>query len=387
MGLRHLLRVVVPVTVAALTMGSGLTAAQASSAPGWRIVKVYGASAGNPLLQGVAASGPSDAWVSGTAFQGLVIDHWNGTGWKRLAVPGTFTIQGSGGVNDDVIGAASARDMWTFPAVSNATTTVNYALHWNDGKWQSFKLRGPFAILNTAVFSSSNAWAFGVAPMKNPPGLGYGPPYTLRYNGLAWKRVSMPGTALGVSPLSANDIWAFGPTAKTAGRTIQDMVAMHWNGRSWTTLAVPRYRMSGRQAILQQLIALGRSNLWAVEGLPVNPGSGQPPAPGLILVHWNGHRWSSVIKDALDNGAGGLVADGHGGVWLQAVAARSGVPVFLHYSGGRLSRVREPSRAGFTASGISDAVLIPGTMSLWAVGAIASATGRTGEAAILKYGR
>ena len=102
MTLRTLLRATAPVAVAAVALGVGLTAAQASSAPGWRITKVVGSSAGYLSLQGVAASGKSDAWVSGTTVQALVIERWNGGRWKQLAVPGTFTLSGSGDVNDFV---------------------------------------------------------------------------------------------------------------------------------------------------------------------------------------------------------------------------------------------------------------------------------------------
>jgi hypothetical protein len=44
--------------------------------------------------------------------------------------------------------------------------------------------------------------------------------------------------------------------------------------------------------------------------VPVNPGNGQPLAPGLILAHWNGHRWSPVITDKADNGEGAILKYG-----------------------------------------------------------------------------
>jgi hypothetical protein len=387
MALRTLLRAAAPAAAVALALASGLTAAQASSTPGWRITKLVESPAGYTFLQGVAASGKSDAWVVGTTVQTLVIDRWNGGRWKPLAVPAAFTLSGSGGVNDSVIGAASAGDMWTFPAVSNGTTNVNYALQRDGGTWKTFKLTGANVISGTAVFSLSDAWAFGFAT-GNAAASGYPRPYVARFNGHAWKRASMPGDALGVSPLSANDIWAYGPSVKSLGQSTPDVIAMHWNGKAWGTLAVPRYKLSGQRAYVQQLVALGPSDLWAYEDLPVNRGTGQPAGPGLVLAHWNGHRWSSVIKDTSDTGMGALVSDGHGGVWLQAVNVTSGADEFLHYSAGRLSRVAEPTRAGYdTSGGISGVALIPGTESLWAVGGATSNASGAEEGAILKYGR
>ena len=388
MAPRYLLRVSASAVVAALTLGSGLTAAHAAATPGWRIVKVYGAPAGYPILQGVTASGRGDAWVSGTTVQSLVIDHWNGAAWKQLAVPGTFTIGGSGGVNDGVIGAASAGDVWTFPSVNNGTSTVQYALHWNNGRWQSFRLTGNLGIFGTAVFSTTDAWAFGQAPTKHH-GLGFGAPYVVRYNGRGWRRVTMPGTAaLGVSPLSADDIWAFGPNAKTAGLTNQVVIGMHWNGRVWSSLSMPTYKIAGKQAIVMDAIAVGPRSLWALEGLPANPGTGLPAAPGLVIAHWNGLRWKPVVTDPALVGQGGLVADGHGGLWLQAASLTSlGHFVLLHYSGGRLAKVAEPTLKGFTTGGISGMVLIPRTISLWATGSVVANGVDIGEGAIFKYGR
>ena len=83
---------------------------------------------------------------------------------------------------------------------------------------------------------------------------------------------------------------------------------------------------------------------------------------------------------------GALVSDGHGGVWLQAVNVTSGADEFLHYSGARLSRVAEPTRAGYSSGGISGVALIPGTESLWAVSGVTSNASGVREGAILKYG-
>jgi hypothetical protein len=391
MAFRHLLRVTAP-AVAALMLGPGLTAAQASTAPGWRLVKVYGASAGSPFLAGLSATRATDAWVSGATSalftQALFIGRWNGRSWTRLAAPQAFTVTPPQNVYDGVIGSSTRTDMWTFPAIYSTAFSLifeQYALHWNGAAWQSFKLPGALGITGTAVFGPADAWAFGEAPTKLPGGIGA--PYAARFNGRAWRRVSMPGTAtLGVSALSAHDIWAFGPTARTAGLLSQVMIGMHWNGRSWGTLAVPRYRESGKLAVVQSMIALGRTSVWAAESLPANRCGCQPMPLGIILAHWNGRSWREVVRDASDAYQGGLVADGRGGLWLQSFNAKSPtVTQLLHYSGGRLTRVQEPSVAGLSTFNFQTA-LIPGTTSLWAVARLAPARGATGEGAIFKRG-
>jgi hypothetical protein len=379
---RLLLRAGTPLAVAALALAAVPAAAQAAATPGWSVAQVYGASSGYPDLQGVAASGPGAAWVSGSSIAGLVIDHWNGTSWNGLTPPATFETNGSASVNDSVIGASSKNDMWTFPTVSSAAVK-QYALERHNGAWKTFNLGKTAQVVATAVFSPSNVWAFGSNDVSTASG--YGTPYVRRYNGRAWKSASMPGDALGVSPLSASDIWAWGPTTKTLGQSAPDVVAMHWNGASWGTLAVPRYVVSGGRAIVQQLIATGPDSLWAVEGLAANRGTGQPPAAGLVLAHWNGRKWRLVARNRSVTGQGGLAGDGSGGVWLQAVTGTSGPDEFLHLTGGHLAAVAEPTTGPGGTTSVASMARVPGTTSLWAAASVGPDAAGIGQGGILRY--
>jgi len=379
MAPRFLLRAAAPLAVASLVLGLGPAVAQAAAKPGWSVAEVYGTSAGNPDLQAVAASGPGAAWVAGSAFGPLVIYHWNGKSWNNLAVPSGFGASSSG-ANDFVIGASSKNDMWTFPTAGTSVSR-QYALERHDGTWKVFDFGKTVAVWATAVFSPTNVWAFGQKPASTASG--YGTPWVRRYNGHAWTSATMPGDALAVSPLSASDMWAWGPTTKSLNQSLAVFDAMHWNGRSWSTLAVPRYVVSGQRAILQQLIATGPSSLWAVEGPTVNRGTGRPVASGLVLAHWNGHKWQLVARNRSLYGQGALVGDGHGGVWLQAVTGTTGPDEFLHYSGGRLTAVAEPVASAGPTTGVSATALVPGTTSLWASASIDAAG--IGEGAILRY--
>ena len=384
MAPRPLLRVATPLAVAALALGTAPAVAQASAKPGWTVAEVYGPASGYPDLQGVAASGRGAAWASGNTFGVLVIYHWNGKSWNKLAPPAIFEETGSVSVNDPVIDASSPSDMWTFPTVST-TAIEQYALQRHDGTWKTFKLSKTAEVGAAAVFSSSDVWAFGMNDVSTTSG--YGTPFVRRYNGHAWKKASMPGDALGVSPLSATDMWAWGPTTKTLDRSLPVIEAMHWNGKSWGTLTVPRYTVSGRRAIVQQLVATGPSNLWAVEGLAVNRGTGEPPAAGLVLAHWNGHKWQVVARNRSVTGQGGLVGDGHGGVWLQAVKGTTGPDEFLHYSGGRLAAVPEPAAGTGLTTSVSAMALIPGTAALWAAASLSPGAAGFADGAILQYVR
>jgi hypothetical protein len=384
MAPRFLLRAAAPLAVAALALGLGPAVAQASAAPGWSVAEFYGPASGWPDLQGVAASGPGAAWVSGNNAAGdLVMYHWNGKTWNALTPPATFEpAAGTASVNDSVIGASSKNDMWTFPTV---TTTVSrqYALERHDGTWKTFDFGKSADVWATAVFSPSNVWAFGMNAVATASG--YGMPWARHYNGHAWTSVTLPGDALAVSPLSATDMWAWGPTTKTLDQSTPVVDAMHYNGATWDTLAVPRYVVSGGRAIVQQLIATGPGSLWAVEGLAANRGTGQPPAAGLVLAHWNGHKWQLAARNRSVTGQGGLAGDGHGGVWLQAVTGTSGPHEFLHYSGGHLTVVAEPTYSTGLTTSVSEMALVPGTTSLWAAGNLSPGAAGPTAGAILRY--
>src|ERR1700728_1266433 len=108
-----------------------LPAAQAASAPGWRIVKVIGVKAGLSEMTNLAASGAANAWAGGNTcpascgVQSPAVEHWNGKSWKAfaLSVPDT-----AGSPSNPVVASSSATNTWIF-VVNNAG--VQYAEHWN----------------------------------------------------------------------------------------------------------------------------------------------------------------------------------------------------------------------------------------------------------------
>ncbi len=309
-----------------VSAGALPASAAGASGPGWHIIKVFGASYQYPNYEGLSASGPADAWLVGqTAPATLSVEHWTGARWAAIEPPAKFAENGVT-VSDSVVGSSSGTDMWTFPA----TGSGQYALHWTASGWRQYRLRGSAAIFGTAVFSGSDAWVFGQAPAARTAWAAA----RLTSRGSTarkWTRASMPGVPVNVSALSANDIWAFGPTARTAidGRAGQDVVAMHWRGHRWHTQRIPR--AAGDFVIAAAATAAG--SLWAVEepvGPPVGTGSAHSAGP-MRIMHWNGHHWTDVVTDAADIYQGALASDGHGGLWIQAMRASTGKADLLHF--------------------------------------------------------
>jgi hypothetical protein len=290
----------------------------------------------------------------------------------------------SSNVNDEMVAASSATNMWTFPTVSGTTKVVQYGLHWNGKSWAKYTFSNQ--LLGTAVFSGTNAWLFGDGVPKVPT-LGWGPPTAARYNGHAWKSVSVPGVVTSLSALSASDMWAAGPSAKTAGDSgaAVNFLAMHWNGKAWTSLSIPKVApVNGSAWTVNGIVATSASNVWVKESVDVNPGNGTGPA-GAALLHWNGKKWTTTKN--MSYYFHGLASDGSGGLWLSA--SKSQAPdvrgYIAHYTGGHWSYQAAPTESGY-ADSAPGLISIPGTKSLWGLASLDPTGHGINESAILKYG-
>jgi len=107
--------------------------------------------------------------------------------------------------------------------------------------------------------------------------------------------------------------------------------------------------------------------------------------PGLWLLHWNGSGWTKVLHDGTHNYSPDLASDGNSGLWLTGFNSTTLAYSFVHFAGGLLTRTAVPSQAGFVASA-GDLSLIPGTVSLWALGSLTPTGPGSTESDILKFG-
>ncbi len=249
------------VGAAAVLPFAGAASACAASSPGWRISATVSTSS-EPIVNmtGIDASGPADAWAVGSGVQSLVVEHWSAGKWRPVAAPAGTSISGGGSVDAGAIGTSSATNTWLFPQVNN----VYSAFRWNGRAWTKFKLAGATTITGTAVSGPADVWAFG-AKAAPPNSLGFGPPYAAHYNGHAWSQVSMPGVPLEVSRVSGSDIWAVGPTARTAAGSGAKWVwiAMHWDGASWHAINLPKLPpVQGYPLYPEGVTALSASSVW-----------------------------------------------------------------------------------------------------------------------------
>jgi hypothetical protein len=364
-----------------LALAAGLVPAGAGTVSGWQVAEVLsGPSTG---LQGLATSGPDNAVAAGTTVSSLVVQQWDGGTWQALTPPPGFVNLTSGSVNVSAAGTSSAGNTWLFAEKSQKALT-EYALKWNGSSWSVFKLSSANTVLGTAVFGPKNAWEFGAKPGSGA-NLGFGPAWVLHYDGSTWSPVTVPATPVWASSVSATDIWALGPSAATVNKPTQVIVAMHWNGSSWRSLALPKLTpVGGQPCVPDGIAALSADQVWVEETVAVNPGSGTAPL-GVTLLHWNGTAWAVAARDLKHSYSPGLTPDGHGGFWLTSNSLSQPVTDIVHDTSGRWTRQPAPAEPGTTGEA-GDLTLIPGTTSVWGTGVLTATSSGTTQADIIKYG-
>lgn len=376
----------------ALAVGTAIvmaaTPAQAQTASGWRINKVFG-QAHRLDLQAVASSGADNAWLLGLVPNPeptFVTQRWNGRRWANVPLPGRLTnVIGPWELFSNVY-TTSPKNTWFFPVLpKKGLVATQYAVHWNGTAWKISEVTSsPDTVLDAAVFGSRNVWAFGEAGFSFP---NYGPALVRHWNGQTWQKVSVPvGTPVTVDGVAPNDIWALGVSKATVNDQHQVTIAMRWNGRKWSAPRLPALRpvQKGHPWVATAISAAGPRSVWVAETPAISQQTGTGPA-GLVLLHWNGSTWNTVARDMTLSGANGLTPDGHGGFWLTATdPARSTASDIIDYRHGRFASRRAPTQPG-DAGSATGIVGVPGTGSFWATGTLLPLKAGNNKTDILRY--
>ena len=142
------------------------SAATSSCRTGWIVQQQSLSPSG---LSDVSAAGQGDAWAVGTG--GLfpdttLIEHWNGTSWKRIPSPSP-PRKGTSGDFLSGVAALAPNNAWAvggLGAVSGITLDTLIE-HWNGSSWAVVKSPSPVVAGNelsaVAAFSTKDIWAVG----------------------------------------------------------------------------------------------------------------------------------------------------------------------------------------------------------------------------------
>ncbi len=374
---------------------------------GWNVVPSPNTGSPNNYLFGVAAIASNDVWavgaygVLGISAQQL-IEHWDGTNWRRAASPSLATPNELLGV-----GAVAANDVWAVGGYNSGGQAL--IQHWNGSTWHVVPNPNPGTFnrfFGVAAVSTNDVWAVGqfgngglnqtlvehwagtswsVVPSPNVPnqhnrlnavtgvpgspnelwavGTAGTSALILHWNGTQWGIV--PSPQLGINPtltsvvaISANDVWAVGYTFSDSR---QVTLTEHWNGSTWSV--VPSPNPSATYNYLLGVTALATNNVWAVGNFNATGGNQQT-----LILKWNGTAWVQVAGD----NSGPIGAQ----FTLSAVSAISGSDIWAvgdnshtlaeHWNGTSWSIVSSPN------AGVGDNFLngVSGSAStdVWEVG-------------------
>jgi hypothetical protein len=192
---------------------------------------------------------PTDIWAVGNRVSGetrsTLIEHWNGAGWSVVPSP-----NGSGPINWLTgVSAVSADDIWA----------VGFTNDGNGFEGRSFTLTMHFDGTSWQVVSSPNP-----EPDPNP---GSYPASNELY---------------AVHAISSDDVWAVGHTFTVS---IEQTMALHWDGTSWENVPTPH---RSRYSRLRSVDAATPDDIWAVGEIDKNG------RQRTLTQHYDGTSWSTV---------------------------------------------------------------------------------------------
>jgi hypothetical protein len=168
------------------------------------------------------------------------------------------------------------------------------------------------------------------------------------------------GYLAGVAAVSPSDAWAVG--AKTVDGGGQNVLILHWNGRTWS----PVQKIRPVWGWLDSVSAVSASNVWAVgEYTP----SGKDHR--VLVMHWDGKSWSQEAGVPPVIGTLYGVAADAGTVWAVGtiqVNAGHQPSLIMHLTGGHWYVVPAPVPVSANGDAVLDGVALGKRGTAWAIG-------------------
>lgn len=126
-------------TVCLLTGALLLSALMAADLP-WASAARVTSAAGMDVFRGVAATSPANAWIVGyssasdTRRAHTLIAHWNGRIWQRVPSPNAAGRRTSSFL--EAVAATSRNDAWAVGWVLTGPGSATLIEHWNGTRWR-----------------------------------------------------------------------------------------------------------------------------------------------------------------------------------------------------------------------------------------------------------
>lgn len=365
---------------AAVAAALMLAAGPAAAAGGWTAVAAP-PSGQNAFLVAVASTSDSDAWavgsVGGAATTNLgskaLIDHWDGTGWSRSAVPAI--ADPTSALN--AVSASGPGDAWAVGQMRRQRYQfLPLALHWNGTAWSTVDIGalGSTEVLGVADISPTDAYAFGSLTHNGQ---------AAHWDGTAWTTFSPPqpannnmgATLRAISADGPDDVWMVGSALEQIGADAyqNEPYSVHWDGRAWTLVPMPAVGSGNVNAVntLYGLKANSPTDVWAVGTAGVIDSVG---SYSTLIEHWNGTAWSKVPSPTVGTDAllhSVTTANASSDVWAVGEDVVPGTArrqtLTLQWNGSSWAVVPSPNAGGLSTT-LSSVTTTPGASVVHAVG-------------------
>jgi len=252
---------------------AGISCVLALTACGARSPKVRALPAA--ALNGVTCVSAGDCWAVGYSYRGAqqgkppsVALHWDGRTWSRVRTPKGILQS---------VACETSRDCW---AVGSRF------LHWDGRRWSIVRVKDPDMLLSVTCVRNGGCWAVGSSPTN-----------VFHWDGTNWVAVRTPQPAAhggiidpnvlyGVSCSSARSCLAVGTYGRysPSGNVQYYSETLVWNGRVWSAA-------NASAPSLQHMFSVActtSSDCWGVGSAP------DTLAAADFAKHWNGSTWTSV---------------------------------------------------------------------------------------------
>jgi phosphatidylinositol-3-phosphatase len=261
----------------------------------WSAVPAANPGTTDDMLYSVAAVSDDDVWAVGTygdpaGFFHPLIEHWNGSTWSARGITG---LQADA---DGILTSVTAADgkVWATGQISGFGSDRQVVLHLVRGSWVVV----PEGLVRTPDGSIADAYPQAIA--DSPAGLWvagrdraghFGYSTLVQAPGLGGKLRELPtpnpttqdNYLWGVAPVNGGaDAWAVGDSVPPATQNAASLTEYGSATGGWTTVPSPNPGAANGNTILDGVLALSSTNVWAV---------GEFDGPGgmrTLIMHYTG---------------------------------------------------------------------------------------------------
>lgn len=331
----------------------------------------------------ITATSATDIWAVGTVVtptaSAPLIGHSDGTSWTSVPAP---TAPRVSRYQLTAVDAVADKDVWAVgTAVGTGNHTSALAMHYDGRSWtvpvDAIAPVTDSTLADVDLLTRDDGWAVGYLTTSS------GGRQALVMHGAAgtFTRVPVPvGDFLSsqleaVHARAADDVWAVGSKLRLDGE--QGSLVLHYDGRQWQEVTVPRVGSPGERETLLAVAAYAPGDVWAVGTICQFPDLLE--SCRALALHLTAGGWAEVPTSGIGTELTAVIPHGPDDVWIIGYVSDQEANEFdmaEHWDGTRFSRDPElPLPApgagildGEPGSALEAATGVPGTKGIWAAG-------------------